>query len=515
MDAAPPPSALPPGWRLVADVRTRVHRGGLATGGSPWGVVKLGPVAARLLHRSLRAGPAGAVAADRLLDRGLVHPVVPRRTSGRRRAACVVVPAYGRADLLDRCLASLALDGPDDPAVPGCPDHGAGSCGRLDVLVVDDASPTDEVSQVAAARGTRWVRHAHNRGPGAARNTGRDATQAPVLAFLDADCVVTPGWLDALLPLFDDPRVGAVAPRVIPRPIADDRLLTRYEHTRSALDMGPHPALVRPGAALAFLPSACLLVRREALAGHGFDEALRLGEDVDLVWRLAAAGWHVRYEPAVTVEHELRPTWHGWAARRFDYGTSAAELDRRHPGRLAPARVSAWNLAALAALAAARPLTAAVTTGAASALLARHLRRTGVRPGLALRIAGQGVAADAATIARLLRREWWPLGLAALVAVGRGRPGRAARWAAAGVLGVTWLEWCRTRPDVDLATYTLVRLADDASYGSGVIAGAVRGRRPQVLLPRVRLPWVGRTAHLPARPDAAARPDPPARGACG
>ena len=35
----------------------------------------------------------------------------------------------------------------------------------------------------------------------------------------------------------------------------------------------------------------------------GFDPELRLGEDVDLVWRLDAAGWRCRYEPSVSVFH--------------------------------------------------------------------------------------------------------------------------------------------------------------------------------------------------------------------
>ena len=51
---------------------------------------------------------------------------------------------------------------------------------------------------------------------------------------------------------------------------------------------------------VAYVPTAALLVRRAAL-GDGFDESLRNGEDVDLVWRLIEAGWRVRYEPAVQV----------------------------------------------------------------------------------------------------------------------------------------------------------------------------------------------------------------------
>lgn len=57
----------------------------------------------------------------------------------------------------------------------------------------------------------------------------------------------------------------------------------------------------------------------------------------------------VRYEPAAVVTHEMRPRKPlRWAEQIFDYGTSAAELDHRHPGRLAPARLSLLNVAAAA-----------------------------------------------------------------------------------------------------------------------------------------------------------------------
>lgn len=470
---------LPAGWRVAPDARTRVRRQGLVTGGTPWGLVKLGSAAADLLTRLVTAGADGVVldtpldraAADRLIERGLAHPVAPPGTCPPLPPATVVVPAYGRPDLLARCLASL----------PG-----------LDVVVVDDASPTSEIARVARAHGARLLQHRDNRGPAAARNTGLAATDSPLVAFLDADCVTRPGWLPALARLFDDPRVGAVAPRVLPR-AASTGLIPRHEQARSALDMGPRRALVRHGGALGFLPSACLMIRRAALAGQGFDEDLRLGEDVDLIWRLVEGGWHVRYEPSVVVEHEMRSTPLAWARRRYEYGTSAAALDERHPGRLAPARVSAWNLATLAAVAAGRSWTASATTAAATAALAHRLRSSEVEPSLAALIVGKGLLADAAAIGHLLRREWWPVGALALATSARSR---TARLATACMLAPVALEWLRERPQVDPARYGLLRLVEDAAYGSGVITSAMARRRPGPLLPQVRLSGSRRSSSL-------------------
>lgn len=465
---------LPAGARVVADPRVRLH-GDVVLGGAPWGVARLAPAASGLLRRARQAGdggtvPAGAAeraAADLLVERGVLHPVV----TPRRSRVQVVVPAFGRPDLLDACLASLVAAGP------------AG-----DVLVVDDCSPDDDVAPVARRHGVRSLRLDRNRGPGGARNAGLAAATGDVVAFVDADVTVAPGWLDGLVPLFDDPRVGAVAPRVLPRS-ASRGLLARHELARSALDMGARRELVRHGAPLGFLPSATLLVRRAATTG--FDEAMRLGEDVDLVWRLLDAGWHVRYEPAVRVHHEMRLVPGEWARRRFEYGTSAAALDVRHPGRLAPARVSGWNLAVAGLVLAGRPRTGAAVAAVATAALGYRLRQARVDPALAPRVVGMGLLADGAALGHALRREWWPLGWAALAAsAGRAPSGRRrlARAASAAMLAPVALEWLRTRPQVDPARYTLLRLVEDAAYGAGVLSSALGARSPRVVVPEVRLP---------------------------
>ncbi|WP_285696483.1 mycofactocin biosynthesis glycosyltransferase MftF [Actinomadura sp. NBRC 104412] len=475
------PAVLPVGFRVALDRYASPWSGGrVITGGSPWKVVRLGEAALPHLAALRRAGAGGLAVASpveralarRLLDHGLAHPVPAPRPGPHD--VTVVVPAFGRAGELDRTLAALK----DVP-----------------VIVVDDGSPDPgPLRETADAHGARLVRLDRNRGPAAARNAGARLARTPFVAFVDSDCRPAAGWLDVLMPHFDDPRVGAVAPRIVPRS-GDPRLLARYEAARSALDMGRRPALVRPGGRLGFVPTATLVVRVAALEeAAAFDEALRLGEDVDFVWRLGDLGWNVRYEPAVQVAHtpRLRPV--EWARRRHEYGTSAADLALRHPGRLAPARPSAWNLAVLGLLARGNFGSAAVCQGVASALLARRLSSLPTGWSLAAAVVAKGVVADGAAIGHALRREWWPLGLLAMGACGRSR---LARGAVLAMLAPIALEWVRERPDVDPVRYTLLRLAEDAAYGSGVTAAAARARTAAPLRPEVRLPdgldrWVRR-----------------------
>ncbi|MGI5224591.1 mycofactocin biosynthesis glycosyltransferase MftF [Actinoallomurus sp. CA-142502] len=472
---SPEQHELPPGFRVALDRGTSFWSGGrVLTGGAPWKVVRLGAAARPHLAELRRAGerghaatsPVGRALARRLLDHGLAHPVRPPRPGPHD--VTVVVPAYGRAAELARCLA----------AVQGVP-----------VIVVDDGSPDPEpLRRLAAAHGARLVRHPRNRGPAAARNTGLRLAGTPFVAFVDSDCRPEDGWLDVLLPYFDDPKVAAVAPRVVPE--ADgSHLLARYEAARSALDMGTRPALVRPGARLGFVPTATLVVRASTARELLFDEEMRLGEDVDFVWRLADRDRHVRYQPEARVAHTPRVTAAAWARRRHEYGTSASALAERHPGRLTPARPSAWNLATLTLLTYGRPRAAAACAATATALLAHRLAGTSGRWTLSAAIVGQGTVADAAAVGHALRREWWPLGLVCLAAGGRGG---AARAAAVAMLAPIALEWIRHRPDLDPVRYTVLRLVEDLAYGSGVTRSAWRHRSPAPLLPRVRLPLPGR-----------------------
>ena len=474
-------AGLSAGRRIGLDERVVVWRdAAVVLGGAPWGVLRIAPAARPFVRRLQQAAAEGLrpslgveqSVADILLSRGIVHPLPEHdRDTGSEPTVEVVVPAYERPESLDACLTALTASAP-----------------LVRVIVVDDGSTTPAVVEVARAHGATLIRHPSNRGPAAARNTGLAMTSAPIVAFVDADCAVTPGWLGPLVAHFDDPRVAAVAPRIRPR-TNSAALLPRYERCRSALDMGPRPELVAPGSVLGYLPSATLMVRRNALQYLMFDEEMRVGEDVDLIWRLLEDGGMVRYEPASTVTHELRPRWIDWAGRHFAYGTSAAVLDSRHPRRLAPARLSALNLAISLLVLARRPYAAIGAAGVSIALLTRRLRDTAVDPGVAPIVVGKGVLAEALAVGHLLRREWWPLGWLALAMTPRSR---IARFAAASMVVPLAQEWLTRRPEIDPVRYAALHLIEDAAYGSGVITGAIRRRRPGVLLPQIRAPRTAR-----------------------
>lgn len=470
----------PPGWRLRADEEVRSLDGGtVLVGGSPWRLLRLSDAGARQVARwwagePVADSPAARTLARRLLDIGMAHPVLAAAepTGSVSAEVTVVVPVRDRSAELSRCLAGLAGGN-------GSADASGSAGGR--VIVVDDGSADPgAVAAIAAAAGARYLRRPISGGPAAARNTGLAAADTPLVAFIDSDCVPGPHWLAPLLPHFADPAVAAVAPRITAHDTGQAGWLARYETAASALDMGPAESVVRPGAKVPYLPSAALVVRRAA-AGAGFAEDMPVGEDVDFMWRLAAGGWTVRYEPKAAVAHQHRLTPGAWFARRIDYGTSAAPLELRHPGSLAAVSISGWSAVAWAAAVVGYPEAGVAVLLTVTALLARRLVAVTDDPWpVAALLAAGGTLGAGHLIGSALSRAWWPVAVPAVLAVPRLRLPLATLTVAAPL----W-DWYRRRPPVGPVGYTTAKLCDDLGYSVGVWRGCLRGRTARPLLPRL------------------------------
>ena len=446
----PPPSGELAGTHVVLDASVELLAGAtVVVGGSPLRVIRLSARGAELVEHlahgdEVPAGAAPTALVRRLLDGGLVHPDWSGGSPDAPEPAAdvtVVVPVRGALD--PQLLAALG------PVAA--------------VVVVDDASPVAVSVPASTPDGApvRLVRRTIQGGPAAARNDGLALVDTCLVALVDADCVPRPGWLQILLPHFSDPAIAVVAPRITAATDRAHGLLARYETAWSALDMGPRPARVRARTRMAYVPSAALVARTAALREvGGFDPGLRVGEDVDLVWRLDRDGWTVRYEPLAEVDHRHRTRPVAWLRRRFDYGTSAGLLARRHPGLLAPVELSGWRTTALA----------------------EHLAAVG-DPELAPRLVAAGRRTGLRQLARALLRPWWPVTLLAIAIV----PSRRVRVAIVAVVASAAIrDWLDDGAPTGLGTFLVGRLGDDLAYGTGVWVGCVRARTTEPLRPVLR-----------------------------
>lgn len=486
--------------RVTLDRRTRILRRGdvvRVLGGDPVTLITPAPAVVPLLDGTGTIStdtPAGAALARALTDRGMAHPdpagagtVVPRSLA----RVAVVVPV--RDDAAGAAALAKAL----------APELERG----LELVVVDDGSARPLTTALLTTGplitgpgpSIRVLRHEQSRGPAAARNAGTAAAVeggAEVVVYLDADVLPTAGWLDPLLAHLDDPRVAAVAPRIVAA--EPGRFWVRgYETARSALDMGHEPARVRPRTRVAYVPSAALAVRPDRLpaapegAGRGpFDERMHVAEDVDLCWRTDAAGGLVRYEPAARVAHRHRTTARPLLWRRAFYGQGAAPLADRHGAAVAPAVAAPWSLAVALGVWSGTPVGVVVAAGAAGRAWWRTRALTGDGRAATV-LVGRGTGASIRQFPEALLRPYWPLTAAALLATAPSRS-RAARGlrrriAVAALTEGLWHWWSVRAPgrlpvDEPVGHVVLHRL-DDLAYGVGVWRSAWTARSVDALRP--------------------------------
>jgi hypothetical protein len=292
-------------------------------------------------------------------------------------------------------------------------------------------------------------------------------------------------------------RVVLAAPRIYPLPGSGSAAW--FEERVCALDLGGVPADVGVGKTVSYVPSAAMLVDAEAFRRvGGFDESMAVGEDVDLVWRIATYG-RVRYLPDVRVGHRPRGSLSAALDRRRVYGTSAADLGRRHPGALRHVDVSVWSFGPWLLGVLVHPWIG-VAAGAVTAAIAPWGMPT-LAPKHARTLAAQGHLRAGGALGRWLIRPMLPATvIAGLLSPRVGRRLWVTAAAGLGYLVAMDVRSARlttgsTRIAARRAAESLVaRTLDDAAYSLGVWQGVFTGRTLEPVLPRVRdLPrWLRR-----------------------
>jgi mycofactocin glycosyltransferase len=436
--------------------------GRLVIGGVPLRLLRLSPSGAREMSRWEQGAEVGANDAVRRLARQLLDAEIllpdpdpaPEELVG---AVTVAVPVKDRPEELSRCLTAIAVDAPG-----------------VALMVIDDGSKDHNViAQIAAQAGARVVRLEDPQGPAAARNAALGAASTELVAFVDSDVVVEPGWVARLVASFADPKVAVVAPRV---GALRERgsLLTEYEAHHSSLDMGPRGGRVGIGHSIFYVPSAAIVVRRRAVM-DGFDSGLSVGEDVDLVWRLAKNGWHVLYDPDARVRHDHRVAWIPFARRRMTYARSIGLLARRHPDAMSAVWIEAWTASALLLTCSGGRRGAAAGAMALAVRAARtsdQLRTRSAHPTrLALQLTSRSLVTTARGIGHAVRRSWSPL-LIPLALHSR----RTRLVLGAAVLGAAVDE--RVRP-----AHLPIKALDDLLAAVGTWSGCLRQQTLRPLVP--------------------------------
>ncbi len=180
-------------------------------------------------------------------------------------------------------------------------------------IVVVDSSSNDESEQVVAQfpEVIRVCLRGQRNNMPQARNAGIAASSGDILAFIDDDAMVKPGWLASFIKTYRDETVGAVGGRVIemPEPHCDEvtgspRMLIKPSGRVIGKNRG---AFSTEEIEVDHVPGGNMSFRREALERvGGFDPnytLTNLREETDLCIRVKKAGWRIMFAPTMAVVH--------------------------------------------------------------------------------------------------------------------------------------------------------------------------------------------------------------------
>ena len=226
-------------------------------------------------------------------------------SAGARPQISVVIPARDGAGVLPALFDSLERQ----------------TLGReqYEIVVVDNAS-RDATAEISRARGAT-VLHEPKPSRAGARNAGVRIARADLIAFTDADCVASPGWLSELVEaLGEHPLVAGPVHLTTGEP---PNAVERFESLwRFAQEVG-----VKDG----WAATANLGIRRSV---HdeigGFDVAYRhIGEDADYCLRARASGHILGFAADAVIEHYAEDALWPMLKRAFFHGYSVHQINRR------------------------------------------------------------------------------------------------------------------------------------------------------------------------------------------
>jgi GT2 family glycosyltransferase len=206
--------------------------------------------------------------------------------------ASVIIPIWNGESVIVDCLAAVYANSGDQ---------------LREVIAVDNASP-DRSAAIIQERfpQTRLLRQPVNLGFAGGVNVGLRAGRGDVLILLNQDCIVQPGWLDALLDVLAvNPRLGIAGCTILN---ADGSINHAGAQLRRPIALGQH-FTDRGGdepRAVDYVTGAAMAIRRAAWDTVGpFDADFYPAyyEEVDYCYRARHAGFEVAYVPAAEVQH--------------------------------------------------------------------------------------------------------------------------------------------------------------------------------------------------------------------
>jgi len=212
----------------------------------------------------------------------------------------VVIPTYNEAHRIRNCLHSIFAQATKH---------------TYEVIVVD--SSRDDTSGIVRREfpAARVIHREQQTFAAEARNIGIENALGSLVAFIDADCVAEPDWINAIVAAHcrEHPAVGG--------PIALDSPATLAGTVLFGIEFAEY-GKGSPAREIRWLPSCNLSVKRAALELYGgFPTHMQASEDMlftrQLMDRSGSALW---FDPAVRIRHSNRNDFAGLRSKMNTLG---------------------------------------------------------------------------------------------------------------------------------------------------------------------------------------------------
>lgn len=232
----------------------------------------------------------------------------PPLRAGGEPIVSVVIPSFNEERRIRACLRSVLHQRTRWP---------------YEIIVVDSSADATPRIVEEEFPNVHLIHHDRRLSPAEARNRGLRLARAPLIAFLDADCVADSGWIEAIVSAHQEPypAIGGSISLATPSTIPGAVLF--------AIEFSEYIPSTRPRR-IRWLPSCNLSLKRDAIpADDVFPEDMEASEDIVFSRQLMKRTGHpLWFDPRVRIAHTNLNTWSEVRRRLHHLGYWSAQSRR-------------------------------------------------------------------------------------------------------------------------------------------------------------------------------------------
>ena len=231
----------------------------------------------------------------------------------------IIIPVYNRPDEVNELLESLVHQQFKD----------------FEVIVVEDGSSVTCEQVVDSYKSILDIKYYFkpNSGPGQSRNYGAERSQGDYLIILDSDCILPPGYLQAIEDdLQREPADAFGGPDRAHESFTDMQKAINYSMTSFFTTGG-----IRGGKKKMdkFYPRSFNMgIKRSVYEALGGFSDMRFGEDIDFSIRIFQGGYTCRLFPDAWVYHKRRTDLRKFFKQVHNSGIARINLYKKYPSSL-------------------------------------------------------------------------------------------------------------------------------------------------------------------------------------